>query len=517
MSDDKEELDVEDVEDEEEEEGDDEEIAEEEEDADPGTPEALSADEAKYEREDAAVRPIQALARKYLGRVYARNYGRQCFIKEWDEERKKFAYVDTRRSPPDRYWTKPKWLGEEDLPEEQVYRAPKDYPPRVQTQRNFALVSLTAHFDDPNVPHLPSPKGVRVEYEELKDRMQNPFGPNFQAKDCQFMWEATKALFLKGLESLAIKTVTHIEAEAASLKARLDHDFLATLSRMYVLDETGEKCPLPTWGEASNFASPLLDEPAWRAFDKTRVALKHARDVVDKAKQDQADLARMATGGPPPKAKPAARPRTGQQEDESGDEPSAMDLHEAMNERKKLFDEWRSRVDEAQKAARQVAEQRRRQRRMLALRAKDPGRVIEEWELDTPEGPDEEEEQEVKVSGESAELKKLRADTLEAMKRVNRNKLALSAASASSNSTQVDVYRALGEVSPFRIWVIPSGEVSWRGLGHWSATRKRPAGRVGAFEAFVAFEAFEAYGRGELVDDGALKCSSVKFDSVGVS
>ena len=83
------------------------------------------------------------------------------------------------------------------------------------------------------------------------------------------------------------------------------------------------------------------------------------------------------------------------QEDESGDEPSAMDLHEAMNERKKLFDEWRSRVDEAQKAARQVAEQRRRQRRMLALRAKDPGRVIEEWELDTPEGPDEEEEQEV--------------------------------------------------------------------------------------------------------------------------
>ena len=123
----------------------------------------------------------------------------------------------------------------------------------------------------------------------------------------------------------------------------------------------------------------------------------------------------------------------------------------------------------------------------------------------------------MKVSGESAELKKLRADTLEAMKRVNRNKLALSAASASSNSTQVDVYRALGEVSPFQIWVIPSGEVSWRGLGHWSATRKRPAGRVGAFEAFVAFEAFEAYGRGELVDDGAPKCSSVKFDSVGVS
>jgi hypothetical protein len=48
-----------------------------------------SAEELRDEKEDEAVRPIQALVRQWLGRKYAREYGKQVFIKEYDEERKK--------------------------------------------------------------------------------------------------------------------------------------------------------------------------------------------------------------------------------------------------------------------------------------------------------------------------------------------------------------------------------------------------------------------------------------------
>ena len=111
----------------------------------------MSAEEHEYERQDAAARPLQAAVRRWQGRRYAREYGKQCFIKEWDPLKRRFAYVDTRRSPPERQWTKPKWLGSDDLPEETVYCAPANYPARRQTQRQFALVSHTAEFDDEKV------------------------------------------------------------------------------------------------------------------------------------------------------------------------------------------------------------------------------------------------------------------------------------------------------------------------------------------------------------------------------
>ncbi len=50
---------------------------------------AATADEARYELEDAAVRPLQALVRRKLAIKYAREYGRQVFIKEWDEDKKR--------------------------------------------------------------------------------------------------------------------------------------------------------------------------------------------------------------------------------------------------------------------------------------------------------------------------------------------------------------------------------------------------------------------------------------------
>ena len=115
---------------------------------------AASAEELEYERQDAAARPIQAMVRRCQGRNYARTYGKQVFIKEWDDGKRRFAYVDTRRSPPERYWTKPKWLGKDDLPEERVYKAPPGVARR-QTQRQFALVSHTALYDDDKVRGRP--------------------------------------------------------------------------------------------------------------------------------------------------------------------------------------------------------------------------------------------------------------------------------------------------------------------------------------------------------------------------
>lgn len=51
--------------------------------------ESLSEEELRYEIEDVAARKIQAIGRLWLGRRYARSYGRQCFLKEWDEERRR--------------------------------------------------------------------------------------------------------------------------------------------------------------------------------------------------------------------------------------------------------------------------------------------------------------------------------------------------------------------------------------------------------------------------------------------
>ena len=112
----------------------------------------MSLEEQEYEKQDAAARPLQAAVRRWQGRRYAKEYGKQCFIKEWDAEKKQFAYVDTRRSPPSKQWSKPRWLGaNDDLPEETRYRAPANYPARKQTQRQFALVAHTAEFDDDKV------------------------------------------------------------------------------------------------------------------------------------------------------------------------------------------------------------------------------------------------------------------------------------------------------------------------------------------------------------------------------
>jgi hypothetical protein len=118
----------------------------------------MLAEEAEYEKQDAAARLLQGVVRRGQGRRYAKEYGKQCFIKEWDPEKKQYAYVDTRRSPPSKQWTKPKWLGDDDLVEETRYRAPPNYPKRRQTQRQFALVAHTAEFDDDKVPCSPCVK-----------------------------------------------------------------------------------------------------------------------------------------------------------------------------------------------------------------------------------------------------------------------------------------------------------------------------------------------------------------------
>jgi len=114
----------------------------------------MLAEEAEYEKQDAAARLLQGVVRRGQGRRYAKEYGKQCFIKEWDPEKKQYAYVDTRRSPPFKQWTKPKWLGDDDLVEETRYRAPSNFPKRRQTQRQFAVVAHTAEFDDDKVPCL---------------------------------------------------------------------------------------------------------------------------------------------------------------------------------------------------------------------------------------------------------------------------------------------------------------------------------------------------------------------------
>jgi hypothetical protein len=231
-----------------------------------------TAEEIQDEAEDKAARPIQAMARMFLAKRHACEYGKQVFIKEYDPQRKTYAYVDTRRSPPLRQWTKPIWLGDEDLHEEKVYKSPPGYPERMQTQRQYAFVCHTAKFDDPNVPDLPSCAGVKIEHEELKERMQNPYTANFLPADTQFLWEPNKALFLKNLEALKTKCVQHVDAEAKALKYRLEKAFIETLNRLY-RDEN----VIPTWEDASNFNSKLLDESSWRRFDKYRIAMAACR------------------------------------------------------------------------------------------------------------------------------------------------------------------------------------------------------------------------------------------------
>lgn len=395
----------------------------------------MSLEEQEYEKQDAAARPLQAAVRRWQGRRYAKEYGKQCFIKEWDAEKKQFWYVDTRRSPPAKQWSKPRWLGDDDLPEATRYRAPAHYPPRKQTQRQFALVSHTAEFDDDKVHSLPSPLGVRLEHEELKERMQNPYTANFAAKDTTFLWEPTKAIFLKSLESLRIKCQAHVDAEAKALKGRLERNLLETFDKLYNeltspppqerSSQAAVKAavyapppPLPSWEDASNFTSPLLDEPSWRAFDQFRLAMAHARASAQLAAaanaarlKAEASAQAAAQGRPPPAsgkgsgspagvnsaklaaklaakraAKPAAKAGGGGGGDP--DAPSSLDLHDAMQSRKTLFDAWRAGAVARRAEAAQEAEEARRAKKLSKLRAAAPGRVVEEWELDAAPGDD---------------------------------------------------------------------------------------------------------------------------------
>jgi len=373
----------------------------------PATPvlayEPASEEELLYEKQDAAARPIQAMVRRYLGAKYAREYGKQVFVKEFDEEKKKYCYVDTRRSPPTKQWTKPRWLGKkDDLVAEKRYKAPPGYPARRQTQRQFALVCHTAVFDDPKVPNLASVHGVKLEHEELKERMQNPFTANFSTNDSAFLWEPSRTLFLKTLEALRVKCQAHVDAEARSLKDRLEDNFRRALDRLYNTpqasmagmpaggeaggegggeggsgpsagSELSRLPPLPPWDEASSFTSPLLDEPSWQAFDRFRLAMQHAREsaalavaAAKKAAKEEAAAQALATGqkvkAPTPEKKKtglAARSGPllgGAEEAVDPDAPTPSDRREAMAERQKLFEEWRLQRAEDRKVG-QVAAQ----------------------------------------------------------------------------------------------------------------------------------------------------------------
>ena len=129
----------------------------------------LDAEFIEDEKRDKAARPIQAMVRRWRGRKLAREYGKQCFVKEWDPKQECFMYIDTRRFPPVRTFIKPKWLGDDDLPEERQWRSPPGYRERRQKQRGFALVVHTATYTDERLPDLPFAAAVKGEHLKLKE------------------------------------------------------------------------------------------------------------------------------------------------------------------------------------------------------------------------------------------------------------------------------------------------------------------------------------------------------------
>ena len=343
------------------------------------------------------------------------------------------------------------------------------------------------------MPSLPSPLGVLLEHEELKERMQNPYTSNFTAKDTTFLWEPTKTIFMKSLEALRVKCQAHVDAEARMLKGRLEENFVATLEKLYddpnsSSSSSGGKSssnnksaklpPLPTWEDASNAESLLVSEPAWKAFDQFRLAMAHAKASADLAAAANAAslkaeaLAQAAAQGrkaktPPGKGSRAAAAAKGAASggvggkmgksssgnQENPDVPTSTDLQDAMQTRKKLFDDWHAKVALFRLEAAKEAEAARRAKKLLKLRAAEPGRAIEEWELDPAPGDDDDDEankyedddvRERDVA-ESLAMRQLRAQTLEAMKRINRNRVALAASHEEDKGAHaLDVFKALG-------------------------------------------------------------------------
>jgi len=180
------------------------------------------------------------------------------------------------------------------------------------------------------------------------------------------------------------------------------------------------------------------------------------------------------------------------------EKPSPIDLHDALKVREKIFNEWRDELLAGRKKRADIAERIRRDKLLVALRAKNPGRVIEDWELDEKEEDDKDTDV-VREFGDSHETRVLKMQAMDAMKRINKNRLALAAQKEEQDTGMLDIYRALGaDFSALRdcnpsadrllSLIDPNGAIAqqtmcalilqrryrgWKGREKWTATKQK--------------------------------------------
>lgn len=159
----------------------------------------MTAEELEEERQDAAVRHIQRAYRVRRARQLLRHLIRANYVKIKDPEFE-LGLVYKNKTTGEIRTEKPKFLGEEDLPDPRDFKAPFGYDPGDLQDFGCAMIVTVSEFKDPKITNLePSMGAEHVRFENL---LTHDFICRYKEENMVSLLNPTLAEFIDGVERL---------------------------------------------------------------------------------------------------------------------------------------------------------------------------------------------------------------------------------------------------------------------------------------------------------------------------
>ena len=166
----------------------------------------LTAEELEEERQDDAVRLIQNAYRAKRARIFLRALIRANYVKirypDYEGE-----YLYKNKTTGEIREDKPKFLGDEDLPNPRDFKAPYAYSPEILTDVGCAMIVTVSEFADQKITKLYDE--AAADHRRLHNLLTHDFICRFKDEELVSLLDPTMSEFIDGLERLARMSKSH--------------------------------------------------------------------------------------------------------------------------------------------------------------------------------------------------------------------------------------------------------------------------------------------------------------------